>query len=672
MVTPEELRFAHVVVKKGWLPQPRVDEALRELECRRTKDPYFSLYSYLVSEELLAPERIEEALRLVRSGAADAAPPAARPASCPPPMPRREPILQDEDEEGGQEQTIGGLFQGIVMRLRAMPFWGTSALLHVVLLVVFMNLVWSHEAPVAEDDTPFFVVTPLPPRTPPVIPPFIPPALEEHAYMPGEIIDDTKSPVNIREYEEITPDIPKGTSLEALTNVQVTDDPAFLSGLNDPIGIGAGAAAAYGIPDGRGHDRGLTVAHPQTQTSVEAALQWLQRHQSPDGRWSCHDYQLTCDPTLGTCTNHPDNPDLAGAGGRGWKDHDIGVTALAVLAFTGAGHTHQTGMNPAYKECLRKASAFLKSVQIRTTGDPAYDGCFRMRESIPADKSKDAEIDEDQQWMYDHAIATLAMAELLILSEDQLGLRRCVEEAAQFCLRAQNAGWGWRYGVKMGDNDTSVTGWMVLALKAVTACREVEYIAAPSPEELAQAFKGALNWFDHVTSNATGFAGYKSPGDEGSRLPELDRIAGGYPFEKGQSCMTAVTILCRLFAHQSQSSDVIKKGIVNALSKYPPKWQRREGKVRSTINFYYWYYASQAMFQYGGGLWNEWNKHLITALVDTQRRTGADGKIPCAHGSWDPIDEWSLAGGRVYTTAMGALTLEVYYRFKRVSEATKL
>jgi len=243
-----------------------------------------------------------------------------------------------------------------------------------------------------------------------------------------------------------------------------------------------------------------------------------------------------------------------------------------------------------------------------------------------------------------------------------------VEDAAMFCIRAQNEGWAWRYSVKLGDNDTSVTGWMVLALKTVAVCRNLGYVSMPSAEELDQAYKGAVRWFDHATSTSTGFTGYKSPGDEGSRLPELDQIKGGYPFAKEQSCMTAVSVLCRLFAGQSRANETIKKGVINVLMKHPPKWQKREGKVLSTINFYYWYYATLAMFQYGGGLWKEWNEKMLTALVPTQRVLNQPQGRSCEDGSWDPIDEWSLAGGRVYVTAMGALTLEVYYRFERTQE----
>ena len=35
-------------------------------------------------------------------------------------------------------------------------------------------------------------------------------------------------------------------------------------------------------------------------------------------------------------------------------------------------------------------------------------------------------------------------------------------------------------------------------------------------------------------------------------------------------------------------------------------------------------------------------------------------------GSWEPIDRWGGEGGRVYATAINALTLEVYYRYANV------
>ena len=35
-------------------------------------------------------------------------------------------------------------------------------------------------------------------------------------------------------------------------------------------------------------------------------------------------------------------------------------------------------------------------------------------------------------------------------------------------------------------------------------------------------------------------------------------------------------------------------------------------------------------------------------------------------GSWEPVGRWCGVGGRVYATALNALTLEVYYRYAPV------
>jgi hypothetical protein len=79
---------------------------------------------------------------------------------------------------------------------------------------------------------------------------------------------------------------------------------------------------------------------------------------------------------------------------------------------------------------------------------------------------------------------------------------------------------------------------------------------------------------------------------------------------------------------------------------------------------YHWYYGSYAMFQFGGSAWKTWNESMIKALLNSQRQG-----VICEDGSWDPIDEWGAAGGRVYSTALGAMTLEVYYRFRRAQQS---
>jgi hypothetical protein len=78
---------------------------------------------------------------------------------------------------------------------------------------------------------------------------------------------------------------------------------------------------------------------------------------------------------------------------------------------------------------------------------------------------------------------------------------------------------------------------------------------------------------------------------------------------------------------------------------------------------YYWYYGSYAMFQLGGTHWKKWEAALKAAIIDNQEKGGDES------GSWDPIGPWGFAGGRVYSTALMALCIEVYFRYGRVTGA---
>jgi len=76
----------------------------------------------------------------------------------------------------------------------------------------------------------------------------------------------------------------------------------------------------------------------------------------------------------------------------------------------------------------------------------------------------------------------------------------------------------------------------------------------------------------------------------------------------------------------------------------------------------YWYYGTLAMFQVGGPGWRTWSEALTAAALPSQRRDGdACGML----GSWDPVDPWGPDGGRVYATALMALSLQVVTRYAR-------
>ena len=234
----------------------------------------------------------------------------------------------------------------------------------------------------------------------------------------------------------------------------------------------------------------------------------------------------------------------------------------------------------------------------------------------------------------------MALCELYGVTRD-FTLKRPAQKAVDFTLKSQNPNLGWRYGIKDSHNDTSVTGWQVLALKAArTAGLDV-------PDA---AFAGAQRWFQRAT-NTEGRTGYLSPGSGSSMLAANDGKFDAVP------CMTAVAVVCRIFTGERLSSEAVRSG-AKIVADSPPAWSGRK------LNFYYWYYGTYAMYQVARH-WKGWEKDMLAAVMPHQRDKG------CVDGSWDPVGEWCLQGGRVYATAINALTMEIYYRYARQEDVAK-
>jgi hypothetical protein len=141
-------------------------------------------------------------------------------------------------------------------------------------------------------------------------------------------------------------------------------------------------------------------------------------------------------------------------------------------------------------------------------------------------------------------------------------------------------------------------------------------------------------------------------GDDGSVIRGVNESYGKMP------TMTSVGIICRIFCGQPRGDRKVLQG-VDILMANLPDWNKPKN---DKVDYYYWYYGTYAMFQYGGEKWQKWNEAMKKALLGTQRQGG------CADGSWDPIDKWGMVGGRVYATALNCLTLEIYYRYARAHE----
>ena len=162
-----------------------------------------------------------------------------------------------------------------------------------------------------------------------------------------------------------------------------------------------------------------------------------------------------------------------------------------------------------------------------------------------------------------------------------------------------------------------------------------------------------MRFVDKMTDPEFGVAGYDTPGG-GPARPE--GLQDRFPTEKSRS-MTAVAVLMRVFLGEAPNTKMVRMGADRCLECLPT-WNPDDG----SIDMYYWYYGTLAMFQVGGTTWKKWKKAMVPTVVKSQHDEGSGART----GSWDPIGPWGADGGRVYSTALQVMCLEVFYRYDRV------
>ncbi|QDU97862.1 prenyltransferase/squalene oxidase repeat-containing protein [Lignipirellula cremea] len=217
--------------------------------------------------------------------------------------------------------------------------------------------------------------------------------------------------------------------------------------------------------------------------------------------------------------------------------------------------------------------------------------------------------------MYSHGLASITLCEAYAMTHDK-GLLIPAQASLNFIAYAQDpVGGGWRYSPRQ-EGDTSAVGWQIMALKS----GHMGYLQI-NPNTI----RGAMKFLDQVQSESGAYYGYTGPG-------------------KGQST-TAVGLLCRMYLGWKKDEPALARG-VEYLSKIGP----------SKNNLYYNYYATQVVKQYGGEDWDKWNVKMRDFLVAEQDKNGHQ------KGSWDMDGGHGDRGGRLYSTSMATMILEVYYR----------
>ncbi|MBC8353614.1 MAG: squalene--hopene cyclase [Planctomycetes bacterium] len=426
-------------------------------------------------------------------------------------VPTPAPILQDADliVNSIVNQVLGG-----------MPSWLVSSMLH-VLVVVLLNFLTLPSF--SKDDTLFIEI-----------------AYSEEENLIGEELLDLPT---------LEMPVAEPVVLQQLPEVS---DPLAAMPILDPSLLGEVAPAELQAPAIgmalSGREKGMRNAlvgkyggTKATESSVEGGLAWLARNQQRDGSWSLQGPYPEGSPV----ENQP------------------AATAMALLAFQGAGNTHLAG---EYQEQVARGWQSLLKRQ-KEDGD-FYDG------------------DVPNQHLYTHGQATIAVCELFGMTKDK-AFRDSATRAVAFALQAQSPEGGWRYYPGQGS-DTSVTGWYVMALQsAMMAGLEV-------PEKSLQRVRRFL---DSVQL------------DDGSRYVYQ-------PLQKPTPTMTAEALLCRQYLGWAREDARLVSGVEYILS-HP---------VDPTENHdvYYWYYAAQLTHHMEGAAWDRWNNTMRVAVPKLQVTKGKE------------------------------------------------
>ncbi|MDP9172389.1 MAG: terpene cyclase/mutase family protein [Planctomycetota bacterium] len=180
------------------------------------------------------------------------------------------------------------------------------------------------------------------------------------------------------------------------------------AGATDPAGLSAPRklAAQASQVDG-------TEITPDQEHAVALGLEYLAKHQSPDGSF----------------------------GNSGGYGATVAITSLSGLAFMANGNLPGRGK---YGDNVRKALEFV-------THNQQESGLFTTNAS--------------QGEMYSHGFSTLFVGEVYGMTGDD-ELKENLQRAVRLIERAQNSEGGWRYQPVPVDADISVTICQVMALRA--------------------------------------------------------------------------------------------------------------------------------------------------------------------------------------------------------------
>ncbi|MCE9589992.1 MAG: terpene cyclase/mutase family protein [Planctomycetes bacterium] len=250
-------------------------------------------------------------------------------------------------------------------------------------------------------------------------------------------------------------------------------------------------------------------------------------------------------------------------GNNGGGGQELGISALAVLAFMADGNLPDRGL---YAAQVQRGSDYILA-NAQETG------------LIATDVSSGP--------MYGHGFSTLLLGELYGMTGDHR-VREALLKAVRLIVNTQNSEGGWRYNPTPTDADISVTICQIMGLRSARNAG----LTVPK-ETIDRAIQ-----YVRLCQNR---------GDGGFRY-QLNQ--GGSAFPRSAAGVAS------LYYAGIYQDDALKLGLDYLVRN------RNEIGNRGGHYFYGQYYAVQAMFLAGGNYWARWYPNIRDSLLAQQSPSG--------------------------------------------------
>jgi len=315
---------------------------------------------------------------------------------------------------------------------------------------------------------------------------------------PNDLLEGTADPSNVRP-------VPSGTLPVRSADWMLSSDAPVLGSLDGRTAKARSELVGSGGGNGK------------SETAVARGLRWLMAHQREDGSWHF---------------NHVEDGSACDCGDPGTEASTTAATAIALLPFLGAGHTHLEG---EYRDVVRRGLYYLMKRTLKTPqGNDLQDGT-----------------------MYAQGLATIVFCEAYAMTHDP-ALKDFAQGAIDFIVYAQDTRrGGWRY-TPGEPGDTTVTGWQLMALKSGQMAR----LNVP-----VRTIYLAQRFLSSVQSERGALYGYMSVAP--------------------RQATTAIGLLCRMYTGWQREHEPLARG-VTYLSEWEPSKDSMYYNYYATQVLHHW------------------------------------------------------------------------------------